>query len=73
MAAEGADPALVQKFVSITGADESRAEAFLNVCNGNLEMAIGMHLEEDTEGANASGSHVQSVKQSVESDRGQLG
>ena len=46
MAAEGADAALVEKFVSITGAPESKAHALLNAYNGNLEMAIGVYLED---------------------------
>ena len=51
----GADISLVEQFVNITGATERRAQALLNVCNGNLEMAIGMHLEE----AESSGNQTQ--------------
>ncbi len=49
------DPSLVEQFVNITGASESRAQALLKACNGNLEMAIGMHLEE----GEPSGNHTQ--------------
>ena len=43
---DGGHTSLVEQFVSITGATERRAQTLLEVCNGNLEMAIGMHLEE---------------------------
>ena len=49
------DPSLIEQFVNITGATESRAQTLLNACNGNLEMAIGMHLEE----AESPGNHTQ--------------
>lgn len=62
--AEGFDPSLVEQFVNITGAPESRAQAHLRACNGNLEMAIGMYLEEDTEGAELCGNQVENVSQS---------
>ena len=49
------DSSLVEQFVNITGASESRAQVLLNACSGNLEMAIGMHLEEEE----PSGNHTQ--------------
>ncbi|XP_077987834.1 UBX domain-containing protein 7-like [Glandiceps talaboti] len=40
---------LVEQFSAITGASEEIGHRLLEVCNGNLEMAIGMHLEGETE------------------------
>lgn len=37
---------LIEQFVNVTGADKERASSLLNICNGNLDMAIGMHLED---------------------------
>ena len=56
------DPMLVEQFVNITGSTESRAQALLKACNGNLEMAIGMHLEE----AEMSENHTQGESTSHE-------
>uniref|UniRef100_A0ABM0MTU6 UBX domain-containing protein 7-like n=1 Tax=Saccoglossus kowalevskii TaxID=10224 RepID=A0ABM0MTU6_SACKO len=42
--------ALVEQFSAITGASEEVGQQLLDVCNGNLEMAIGMHLEGGSEG-----------------------
>ena len=52
---DSCEPSVIEKFVSITGASQQRAQALLNACNGNLEMAIGMHLEE----AETSGNRTQ--------------
>ena len=35
----------VKEFCNITGAGAQVAEQLLQVCNGNLEMAINMHME----------------------------
>ncbi len=35
----------ITEFVTITGASEEVAKSLLNVCNGNLEMAINMQME----------------------------
>lgn len=36
---------LVEQFVSVTGASKAIAKSLLEACNGNLEMAIEMHLD----------------------------
>ena len=35
----------VEEFVAITGGTKEMAASLLSVCNGNLEMAINMHME----------------------------
>ena len=35
----------IKEFCNITGAGVQVAEQLLQVCNGNLEMAINMHME----------------------------
>ena len=35
----------IKEFCNITGAGAQVAEQLLQVCNGNLEMAINMHME----------------------------
>lgn len=36
---------LVAQFVNVTGASKDIARSLLEACNGNLEMAIEMHLD----------------------------
>ena len=36
---------LVDQFVSVTGATKAIAKSLLEACNGNLEMAVEMHLD----------------------------
>lgn len=36
---------LVSQFVNVTGASKDIARSLLEACNGNLEMAIEMHLD----------------------------
>ena len=43
--AERIATALVDQFVSVTGASKRVARSMLEACNGNLEMAIEMHLD----------------------------
>lgn len=54
------DTELVDQFIAITGADKVLATNMLEACNCNLEMAINMHMENETgaggSGAAASGS-----------------
>lgn len=49
---------LVDQFVSVTGATKAIAKSLLEACNGNLEMAVEMHLDscEDPQ-SQASSSH----------------
>ncbi|XP_038050579.1 UBX domain-containing protein 7-like [Patiria miniata] len=47
---------LVKQFAAITGATEDVGRRLLEVCNGNLEMAIGMQLEGAVETAEAGAS-----------------
>ena len=35
----------IVQFVSITGSTDDVARTYLDACAGNLDMAIGMHLE----------------------------
>ena len=37
----------IQQFVAITGSDREVAERMLEACNGNIELAIEMHLDTD--------------------------
>ena len=36
---------VIEQFVNVTGASEEIARSMLEACNGNLEMAIEMHLD----------------------------
>lgn len=36
---------LVSQFVNVTGASKDIARSLLEACNGNIEMAIEMHLD----------------------------
>ncbi|XP_013383412.1 UBX domain-containing protein 7 [Lingula anatina] len=45
MATREGGNSLVDQFIAITGADKVVAERLLEACNGNLEMAIGMHID----------------------------
>ena len=38
----------IKEFCNITGAGAQVAQQLLQVCNGNLEMAINMHMEGET-------------------------
>ena len=35
----------IEEFVAITGGSKDLAKSLLAICNGNLEMAINMHME----------------------------
>ena len=35
----------IQQFMAITGSDREVAERMLEACNGNIELAIEMHLD----------------------------
>ncbi len=37
----------IQQFVSVTGSSEDIAKKYLEACAGDLDMAIGMHLENE--------------------------
>ena len=39
---------LIDQFVSVTGTSKKIAKSMLEACNGNLEMAIEMHLDSDS-------------------------
>ena len=39
------DDEKIKEFCNITGAGAQVAQQLLQVCNGNLEMAINMHME----------------------------
>lgn len=41
-------PSLIEQFVSVTGTSKKIAKSMLEACNGNLEMAIEMHLDSDS-------------------------
>lgn len=43
----------ITQFVSVTGASESVARTYLDACGGDLNMAIGMHLESSDSGENS--------------------
>ncbi|KAL3201429.1 hypothetical protein MRX96_012476 [Rhipicephalus microplus] len=45
----------IENFCAVTGADENVAKQMLEACNGNLEMAINMHV--DTDWTQPSNSH----------------
>ena len=36
----------VDEFIKLTGASIEVAKMFLKACSGNLEMAVGMHLDQ---------------------------
>ena len=42
------DDEKIKEFCNITGAGAQVAQQLLQVCNGNLEMAINMHMEGET-------------------------
>lgn len=50
---------LVDQFVSVTGATKAIAKSLLEACNGNLEMAVEMHLDscENPQSHEATGSN----------------
>ncbi|XP_074657992.1 UBX domain-containing protein 7-like isoform X3 [Tubulanus polymorphus] len=50
---ENINQELVQQFCAITGATETVAIGLLEACNSNLELAIGMHMDND--GGNIAG------------------
>ena len=35
----------IAQFVSITGSSEEMAKRYLDACSGNVDMAVGMHME----------------------------
>ena len=47
------DQALVEQYVNVTGTDEIVARNMLEACDGNLEVAINMYLEEGSGGPSA--------------------
>ena len=66
----------IQEFVAITGGTEEMAKSLLAVCNGNLEMAINMHMEgvqvEDNQpGTSSASSNANSIS-NPDGDEGKL-
>ncbi|XP_070539054.1 LOW QUALITY PROTEIN: UBX domain-containing protein 7-like [Ptychodera flava] len=63
---------LAEQFTAITGASEEVGRRMLEVCNGNLEMAIGMHLEGQadsvTETSDSDGANIASTSAAVTND-----
>lgn len=53
---------LVDQFVNVTGASKAIAKSLLEACNGNLEMAVEMHLDscEDPQ-TQATSSHTEAA------------
>lgn len=51
---------VIDQFISVTGASKEIARSLLEACNGNLEMAIEMHLDScevpESEASSASSS-----------------
>jgi len=47
---------LIDQFCAITGSTSESAQNVIKACNGNLEMAINMHMEEVSGGAGAAGA-----------------
>ncbi len=56
------------QFVSITGSTEDTARKYLDVCAGNLDMAIGMHLENGDSVKNSTKSTVSPPASQTSSD-----
>ena len=52
------------QFISVTGASEETARNLLNACEGNLELAVGMYME-DGALAGATDPHPSSVTTSL--------
>ena len=50
----------IVQFINITGASEEAARTLLNACEGNLELAVGMYME-DGASTVASETHSSSV------------
>lgn len=53
----------INQFISVTGATADTARKLLNACAGNLELAIGMYMEDkapspDTRAGNADRSPI---------------
>ena len=66
----------IDEFVAITGGSKDLAKSLLAICNGNLEMAINMHMEgvqteETTQpGTSNSTSTTASASNSIPDDEG---
>lgn len=50
--------AKINQFISVTGANVDTARKFLNACAGNLELAIGMYMEDGEQSPGAGASNV---------------
>ena len=50
--------AKIDQFVSVTGANADTARKLLNACAGNLELAIGMYMEDGTMSTGTDASNV---------------
>ena len=48
----------INQFVSVTGANLDTARKLLNACGGNLELAIGMYMEDGAPSQETSASNV---------------
>ena len=46
----------MEQFIAITGAERAVAVGMLEACNGNIELAVEMHLDSGMESIGASGS-----------------
>ena len=65
----------IDEFVAITGGSKDLAKSLLAICNGNLEMAINMHMEgvqteETTQPGTSSTSTTASASNSIPDDEG---
>ena len=64
----------IDEFVAITGGSKDLAKSLLAICNGNLEMAINMHMEgvqtEETQPGTSSTSTAASASNSIPDDEG---
>ena len=65
----------IDEFVAITGGSKDLAKSLLAICNGNLEMAINMHMEgvqteETTQPGTSSTSTTPSASNSIPDDEG---
>lgn len=43
----------IQQFMSVTGSSEDIARKYLEACAGDIDMAIGMHLESEASSSNS--------------------
>ena len=46
----------IEQFIAITGAEHSVAVGMLEACNGNIELAVEMHLDSGMESVDSTGT-----------------